>query len=337
MAPPPSHSQTVLPAQNLVLDKIERVDGRFLVDVHVRRAAHCPACGKRSRSRHSAYLRHLKDLPWQGCAVELRLKIRRFRCHNRSCVPRIFAEPIPEVARSHARWTARVGEIIRLIGYTAGGLPGKRILDRLAIPISDDTVIRMVKASVDASASDPVRHLGVDDWAWRKGQSYGTILVDLDKHQVIGLLPDRSVESLQAWLERHPGVEVISRDRCGMYAEAAQQGAANAVQVADRFHLFLNLSTAIERSLEERSRELCLPAPAPEQPAVEVAPPSKRRTTLEEQRKQQRRQRRQERYERVVELHRQGHTQLAISLEVGIQRKTIRRWLRAGQFPERNR
>jgi transposase len=250
-------------------------------------------------------------------------------------VRRIFAEPIPEVARSHARWTARVGEIIRLIGYTAGGLPGKRILDRLAIPISDDTVIRMVKASGDASASDPVRHLGVDDWAWRKGQSYGTILVDLDKHQVIGLLPDRSVESLQAWLERHPGVEVISRDRCGMYAEAAQQGAANAVQVADRFHLFLNLSTAIERSLEERSRELCLPAPAPEQPTVEVAPPSKRRTTLEEQRKQQRRQRRQERYERVVELHRQGHSQLAISLEVGIQRKTIRRWLRAGQFPER--
>ncbi len=129
-------------------------------------------------------------------------------------------------------------------------------------------------------------------------------------------------------------MEVITRDRCGIYAEAAEQGAAHAVQVADRFHLFLNLSTAIERSLEERSRELCLPDPAPEQPAVEVAPPSKRRTTLEEQRKQQRRQRRQERYERF-ELHRQGHTQLAISLELGIQRKTIRRWLSAGQFPER--
>lgn len=335
MAPPPSHSQAVLPAQNLVLDKIERVDGRFLVDVHVRQAAHCPACGKRSRSRHSAYLRHLKDLPWQGCAVELRLKIRRFRCRNRACVRKIFAEPIPEVTRSHARWTTRVGEIIRLIGYTAGGLPGSRILDRLAIPISDDTVTRFVKRSGDGSGSGPIRHIGVDDWAWRKGQSYGTILVDLDKHQVIDLLPDRSVESLQAWLEKHPGVEVITRDRCGIYAEAAEQGAAHAVQVADRFHLFLNLSTAIERSLEERSRELCLPDPAPEQPAVEVAPPSKRRTTLEEQRKQQRRQRRQERYERVVELHRQGHTQLAISLELGIQRKTIRRWLSAGQFPER--
>jgi transposase len=205
----------------------------------------------------------------------------------------------------------------------------------LAIPISDDTVIRMVKASGDASAGDPVRHLGVDDWAWRKGQSYGTILVDLDKRQVIDLLPDRSVEGLQSWLEKHPGVEVITRDRCGIYAEAAEQGAADAVQVADRFHLFLNLSTAIERALEERSRELCLPDSAPEQEAVQAPPPSQVRTTLEEQRKQQRRQRRHERYERVIELHRLGHTQRAISLEVGIERKTIRRWLRAGQFPER--
>ncbi len=335
MAPPPSHSQAVLPAQNLVLDKIEHVDDRFLVDVHVQQTAHCPACGKLSQSRHSAYIRRLKDLPWQGFAVELRLKTRRFRCRNQACTRKIFAEPLPEVARSHARWTTRVSEIIRLIGYTAGGLPGSRILDRLAIPISDDTVIRIVKASGDAAAGDPVRHIGVDDWAWRKGQSYGTILVDLDKRQVIDLLPDRSVESLQAWLERHPGVEVISRDRCGIYAEAAEQGAANAVQVADRFHLFLNLSTAIERALEERSRELCLPDPTPEQQAIEVPLPSERRTTLEEQRKQQRRQRRHERYERVVELHRLGHTQQAISFEVGIQRKTIRRWLRSGQFPER--
>jgi transposase len=335
MALPPSHSQGVLPAQKLVLDKIERVDGRFVVDVHVRQASRCPACGKLSRSRHSAYLRRLKDLPWQGCAVELRLKIRRFRCRNRGCARKIFAEPIPEIARSYARWTTRVGEIIRLIGYTAGGLPGSRILDRLAIPISDDTVIRAVRASSEDSGGDPIRHIGVDDWAWRKGQSYGTILVDLDKHQVIDLLPDRSVESSQAWLERHPGVEVITRDRCGIYAEAAELGATNAVQIADRFHLFLNLSTAIERSLEERSRELYLPDPAPKQQAVEVPRPSARRTTLEEQRKQQRRQRRHERYERVVELHRLGHTQRAISLEVGIQRKTIRRWLRAGQFPER--
>jgi hypothetical protein len=223
--------------------------------------------------------------------------------------------------------------MIRLIGYTAGGLPGSRILDRLAIRISDDTVIRTVKASSDVSASDPVRHMGVDDWAWRRGQSYGTILVDLDKRQVVDLLPDRSVEGLQAWLETHSGVEVITRDRCGIYAEAAEQGAANAVQVEDRFHLFLNLSTAVKRALEERSRELCISDESPEPEPVQATPPDEPRTTLVEQRKQQRRQRRQERYERVMELHGRGYTG-AISAEVGIVCKTIRRWLRTGQFPE---
>jgi transposase len=334
MAPPPSHSQAVLPAQNLVLDKIEHLDDRFLVHVHVQQAARCPECGKVSGSRHSMYFRRLKDLPWQGCAVELRLKARRFRCRNQGCARKIFAEPIPEVARSHARWTARVGEVIRLIGYTAGGLPGSRILDRLAIRISD-TVIRAVKASSDVSASDPVRYLGVDDWAWRKGQSYGTILVDLDKRQVIDLLPDRSVEGLQTWLEKHPGVEVITRDRGGIYAEAAERGAANAVQVADRFHLFLNLSTAVERTLEERSRELRISDEVLEPELIPATPPVERKTTLVDQRKQQRHQRRQERYERVMDLHRRGYTQRAISAEVGMVCKTIRRWLRIGQFPER--
>ena len=197
-------------------------------------------------------------------------------------------------------------------------------------------MLRAVKSSDDASADDPIRSLAVDDWAWRKGQSYGTIFVDLDKHRVVDLLPDRSTEAVKAWLEKHPGIEVISRDRSGIYAEAAQQGATNALQVADRFHLFLNLSTAIERALEERSHELCLfhhePGPDAIEPALQGGP---RTPTLEAQRKQQRRQRRHERYERVIELYRLGHTQRAINVEVGIERKTIRRWLRAGQFPER--
>ena len=227
MATPPSHSQTALPSENLILDKIERVDDRFLLYAHVQSRARCPTCGKISRSRHSEYERRLQDLPWQGCAVELRLKVRRFRCRNPACSRRIFTEPLPAVARPHARQTTRLGEIIRLIGYTAGGLPGSRILQRLAIPISDDTVIRVIKRSENTLADDPVRSLGVDDWAWRKGQTYGTIFVDLDKHRVIDLLPDRSAESVQAWLEKHPGIEVISRDRCGIYAEAAHQGAAD--------------------------------------------------------------------------------------------------------------
>ena len=267
--------------------------------------------------------------------MELRLKARRFRCRNRACTRKIFAEPIPEVARSRARWTARVSDIIRLIGYTAGGLPGSRILDRLAIPISDDTVLRMVKVSSEAAARDPVRHLGVDDWAWRKGQSYGTILVDLDRHRVVDLLPDRSSETVQAGLETHPGIEMVSRDRCGIYAEAAHLGAAKAIQVADRFHLIMNLSAAVERALEERGTELHLRPELPPADRTEIPRPTEHRPTVAETQKQQRRDRRRQRYQRVVELHQLGYTQRAISTELGIQRKTVRRWLRAGQFPER--
>lgn len=335
MATPPSHSQTVLPASNLILDKIERLDDRFRLFAHAEQMVRCPICDQVSRCRHSEYERRLQDLPWQGFAVELRLKVRRFRCRNPACSRKIFAEPLPAVAHPRARRTVRVREILRLIGYSAGGLPGSRILKRLALPVSDDTVLRTIKHPDKNPADDRIRSLGIDDWAWRKGQRYGTIFVDLDKHRVVDLLPDRSTESVQAWLEKHPGIEVISRDRCGIYAEAAEQGAAGALQVADRFHLLMNLSAAIERALEERSSELCL---APDQkPAVAIVNPSdaQKKPTLAEQRKQQRRDRRLQRYERVVELHRSGYSQSAISAEMGIQRKTVRRWLRAGQFPER--
>lgn len=335
MALPPSHSQTVLPASNLILEKIERLDDRFRLYAYAEQIVRCPICDQVSRCRHSHYERRLQDLPWQGFAVELRLKVRRFRCRNPACTRKIFTEPLPAVAQPRARRTVRVREILRLVGYNAGGLPGSRILQRLALPVSDDTVLRTVKCPDKSPADGRIRSLAIDDWAWRKGQRYGTIFVDLDKHRVVDLIPDRSTESVQAWLERHPGIEVVSRDRCGIYAEAAQQGASAALQVADRFHLLMNLSAAIERALEERSSELCLAAE--QEPAVAIATPSDtlNNPTLAEQRKQQRRDRRLKRYERVVELHRSGYTQSAISAEMGIQRKTVRRWLRAGQFPER--
>jgi transposase len=292
MATPPSHSQTVLPAENLVLDKIERPNNRFLLHAHVQQRVRCPTCDQVSRCRHSAYERRLQDLPWQGSAVELRLKVRRFRCRNPGCARKIFAEALPAVARPHGRRTTRVREIIRLIGYSAGGLAGSRILQRLAVPVSDDTVLRTVKCSDNAPANDAIRSLGVDDWAWRKGQSYGTIFVDLDRHRVVDLLPDRSTEGVKTWLERHPGIEIISRDRCGIYAEAAQQGAADALQVADRFHLIMNLSAAIERALEERTAELRLSSDVQQPDSVETPPQTECRPTAAERQTQQRRNRR---------------------------------------------
>ncbi len=342
MAPPPSHSQSLLPNPGiLILDRIERDADRFRLMVHVEQEPACPLCGQVSRSGHSSYRRYLQDFPWQGVSVQLWVTAGRFRCCNASCPRKIFCERLPQVARVYGRQTDRASEIVRLVGYVAGGRPGQRLLARLAIATSDDTILRRVRREpAQPPAALPIRNLGVDDWAWRKGQEYGTILVNLDLHRVVDLLADRAAESLSEWLLQHPEIVTVSRDRCGLYAEGASLGAPQAQQIADRFHLILNLSSTMERVLEERSRQLILPpaedpAPTPdtENPVactqvLVIAPPRPTQSQL-------RRQRRLERYQQVVALFNAGHSQSAISREVGIERKTVRRWLRPGQFPER--
>ena len=343
MAPPLSHSQSLLPnPDSLILDRIERDADRIRLMVHVEQKPRCPLCGEVSQSRHSGYRRHLQDLPWQGVPVQLWATVGRFRCRNAACPRRVFCERLPRVARAYGRQTERASEIVRLIGYVAGGLPGQRLLHRLSIAISDDTVLRRIRQKPPAEVCRlPVRHLGVDDWAWRKGQDYGTILVNLDLHRVVDLLSDRGAESFSQWLRQHPEIVTISRDRCGIYAEGAALGAPQSQQVADRFHLVLNLSGTMERVLEERSRQLILPPledPVPASPPVaggdvsaDVAPLKMARLTQS----QLRRQRRQERYQQVVGMLQSGHSQAAISRALGMERKTIRRWLRRGEFPER--
>ena len=164
-------------------------------------------CGCLSQSRHSCYWRCLQDLPWQGLSVQLYMLAHRYRRRNPGCPRKIFCERLPGVARRYARQTDRTSEIVRVVGYIAGGKPGQRLLLRLAIGTSDHTVLRRVKQppaeSVEATT---IRNLGVDDWAWRKGQNYGTILVDLDLHRVADLLPDRSSESFACWLQQHRGM-----------------------------------------------------------------------------------------------------------------------------------
>lgn len=344
MAPPPAHSQSVLPNPHLlVLERIERVEQQFHLFLTTNQQPTCPLCGVASRSQHSSYCRCLQDLPWQGLSVQLHLTVRRHRCRNPRCARKVFCERLPGVALTYARQTKRTAELIRAVGYVAGGRPGERLLLRLAIEVSDDTVLRRVRQQpVEPTQPDVIRALGVDDWAWRKGQDYGTILVDLDQHRVTDLLPDRSSDSLAAWLQKHPGISFIARDRCGLYAQGADRGAPEAQQVADRFHLLLNLSAAIERVFEQRTRELILPAEAEDEGSSEVPETSmpnvqsrgpKQPAFIERQ--QQRRQERLDRYERVVKLFGEGWSKKAIAEQVGLEVKTVRRWLRTGEFPER--
>ena len=180
----------------------------------------------------------------------LDLRLGRWRCLNERCSRKTFVERVPSVAAPMARRTVRVAEIVRLFAHAAGGLPSERLLARLAMPVSDNAILRQLKHHVRERADPPpLRAIAMDDWSWRKGSTYGTIVVDLERRTVADVLATRSAKETADWLERWPEIEIVSRDRSGLYAQGIRQGAPQARQVADRFHLLQNLCESIEQQM----------------------------------------------------------------------------------------
>jgi len=340
-----------LPADLLVEDVLIESDLLTLVLASSQVLVSCPDCAHASSRVHSRYRRTLADLPCQGRAVQLWLKVRRFFCENPACSRKTFAEQVPGMAPAYARRTLRQKKTLCEIAFALGGRPGAHLACFLGLPISFWTLLRLLRQTPTTPVHTP-SVLGVDDFAWRKGDHYGTLLVDLQAHHPIDLLPDREASTFTTWLREHPGVEVVSRDRAGAYADGAKQGAPDAVQVADRYHLVANLRESLQRLLD-RTRS-CLPflevsqSAAPCEPplrtqavepqgqskdmqpdAEETLPPTRAQIT-----RQMRRSKRYERYQAVVNLHQQGKAVRAITREVGISRNTVRRYLQAEAFPE---
>ena len=245
-------SKHLLPGSGLTARSAEAFQDGWIIQADGNSRARCPLCGAISVSRHSRYWRTIKDLPVQGTPVTLRVRLSRWRCRNSDCKRRIFSERIPSVAAPHRQRTERLEKVIQIVSHSLGGRPAERLLARLGMPVSDDTILRQLKnrAAMGKSWSKQLRVIGIDDWAWRKGQSYGTVLVDLEGRRVADLLPERSAEQVARWLQQHATVEIVSRDRFGLYAHAAQQGAPQARQVADRFHSAAQLARSCRKRVK---------------------------------------------------------------------------------------
>lgn len=345
MAASPAPLPLLLPDQHrLKLEQIERDEHLIVIRASATgTSAACPACGVDSDRVHSRYSRTLRDLPSQGLTIRIRLQTRRFYCHHDACRQYVFTERFPTLTQPHARQTNRHRGTLGLIGYFLGGEAGFRLARLLGVECSADSILRVVKTL--SSAQNPgTRVLGVDDWAWRKGHTYGTVLVDLERHQPIDLLPDRESKTLAHWLKAHPGVEVISRDRAGAYADAARKGAPEALQIADRFHILCNLTQVIQRLLERFAGSLqrlqvaepdignpsCLERTMVIEPTGAAVKPIK-----QQQQSVRDREVRKARYDAVHAAHREGLSKSAIARQFNLTHATVRRLLKAEEFPER--
>jgi len=187
----------------------------------------CPLCHVRTSRVHSRYTRTLADLPWGAYVVRAQLRVRKFFCDHPACPRQIFTERLLTVAAPWARRTLRLAQLLLAYGIALGGEAGARLVARLGLRTSADTLLRLVQTAPTPDASAP-QVLGVDEWAWRRGHRYGTILVNLEDHRVLDLLPERSVESVAAWLAQHPTITVVYRDRSALYAEGIRRGAPQA-------------------------------------------------------------------------------------------------------------
>jgi transposase len=311
---------------------------RLVIDLVPRgRTARCPRCSRRSRHIHSHYVRSLRDLPCGGHPVILCVHVRRFRCRNRHCSRQIFCERLPTLVEHRKRQSLPLIQALTEIGFALGGEAGSRLATFLQMPGSPASLLRLVRQCVERE--DPrVRVLGVDDWAKRKGRSYGTILVDLERHCPIDLLPDATSEGLVTWLELHHEIEIISRDRGKEYAEGARQGAPDAIQVADRWHLLKNLSDVLETLFTHRSSWLRDGA-APHTGDADAMDDQKMVGEDDQSAAQQevtaRRERRVQRYEQVKALQAGGMSLSEIARTLQIARRTVLKYARADRFPER--
>lgn len=309
--------------------------------------AACPGCGVHSARVHSRYRRHAADLPVSGCQVRLELRVRKFFCDNGACGRRIFCERLPGVLTVYARRTLRLTEVLAHLALLVNAHDARRVGGVLGLPGSASGYLRLAHAYVPEPSMATA--VGIDDFAFRRGQSYGTLVVDLDSHRPVDVLTERSLEVVRVYLQQHPELKVIARDRDARYAEAARWAAPQAQVVLDRWHLLRNLAEALERFVTRRhaawQRELreratqasgavsATPAPEPALLTVRITAPQ----AGELKRRAERQAYRQARFERVHELKAAGRSKRDIARDTGLDWHTITTYLARDAPPDHSR
>ncbi|MEW2253052.1 ISL3 family transposase [Streptomyces sp. NPDC006975] len=294
-------------------------------------AAACPDCGSFSDRIHDRYQRRLKDLPLADQGFVIRLTVRRFICGSAGCPRRTFAEPFSRLTVPHARFTTRLNHALGQVGLALAGRAGARLAIQLGFGAGRMTLLRRVMALPDPRFSTP-RVLGVDDFAIRRGQTYSTVLTSVEDHRVVDVLPTREAGPLAAWLDRHPGVEIICRDRAGAYAEGARRGAPDALQVADRFHLWQGLGRAVETCVA--AHRDCLRNPTPSGMQPEATGRASGRPQDDSAPIGRRAERKKAAHALVHEMLAQGHSRRAIARHLGWGLNTVLRYANAARWQD---
>jgi transposase len=353
---------------DIVISSVRVTTNEVVLHIACRRpCAACPLCGQHSERVHGHYGRTVADLPCAGRRVVLALTVRKFVCTTPTCPRQVFTERLPDLVQSYARMTNRLREALVALGLATSAEVSERLAPSLGMLISAPTLLRRLRV-VACPPPQSVRILGVDDWAWKKGQIYGTLLVDLERRKPIEVLPDRREKTVTAWLLTHPEIEVISRDRGGEYAAAAKKGAPQALQIADKFHLLLNLREKLKELMARKQKLLpqvevitskAMADTEREWPSASASSsscpvggsksfrhmsPYPRATPSgsvplppEETPSQISRSNRYARYEAVRTLHQQLVSQREIARRLALSRNTVRKFLQAETFPERSR
>lgn len=304
-----------------------------------RRSANCTNCGVRSAHYHSSYTRLMRDTPIGLKPVWLEIQVRRFRCHNEQCKQKTFAEQFPDLVGRRRRHTHRLIANLAQIGLATGGEAGVRLAKKLAMYTSPATMIRLIR-HLNTPVTKTPRIIGIDDWAFRKGRTYGTIIIDHELGKPIDLLPSSDGDDVKGWLEQYPSIEIVTRDRSGEYRDAITQALPEATQIADRWHLLKNMGETIERHISKRYKSLCESmanwakddvvdldtengekrrryAPEPEREAIHTARTEARQAV----------------YDAVKARRAQGAYTTDIAREFNLSRTTVSRWVNSESLP----